>query len=99
MTIRMAMSEYEKIKVAFLKKHKLDSVETSPMDEYGRYHKTYLCEDGQSWIEVNEPIYEKAIAETEIHGVKIKLEQDIKFFRSEGWSTLDANSIYGYEKF
>lgn len=92
-------SEYEKRKIAFLHKHSDWTVETSPMDEYGRYHKTYACTDGAVWTEINEPVYETAEAEVEVKGVKFTIKQEVKLFRTEGWSTENPTSIYCYEKF
>lgn len=95
----ISTKEYENRKIAFLHRHDDWKVETSPMDEYGRYHKTYICTDGAVWTEVNEPEYATASAEVEVKGVKVKIEQQVKLFRTEGWSTDDATSIYCYEKF
>ena len=92
-------SEYEKRKIAFLHKHSDWTVEISPVDEYGRYHKTYACTDGAVWTEINEPVYETAEAEVEVKGVKFTIKQEVKLFRTEAWSTDDATSIYCFEKF
>lgn len=95
----VSVREYEKIKIEFLHKHKDWEVETSPMDEYGRYHKTYVCEDGAVLTEVNEPTYEIAKAEVDVRGVKFQIEKEVKLFRSECWNTDNAESIVCYEKF
>ena len=91
--------EYEEKKIAFLHRHNDWKTETSPMDEYGRYHKTYICTDGAVFTEVNEPYYEEAAAEVEVKGVKITIRQTVKLFRTEGWSTDNSISMICYEKF
>lgn len=95
----VSTAEYEKAKIAFLHRHDDWTVETSPMDEYCCYHKTYVCTDGAVWNEVNMPVWETAEAEVEVKGVKVKIQKDVKLFCTEGWSTDDACSIYCYEKF
>ena len=97
MTITAA--EYQDRKMAFLRKHEDWTVETSPMNEYGQYHKTYICRDHAVFTEINEPVYETVEIETEVKGVKIQIKQEVKLFRTEGWSTDDATSIICYEKF
>ena len=90
----MTNSEYKK---AFIRKHsKADwKVETSLMNEYGEYTKTYIFTDGAQLTEVNGPYYEKV--EFEVRGVKF--EQTVKLFRTECWNTDDAKSVFWYEKF
>ena len=87
--------EYMGMKRAFFEKHNYDfRTETSPMDEYGRYVKTYTFEDGAQWFEQMSPEYVKGI-------VKIKLAQvevEVKMLRTEFWST-ESSSSYYYEKF
>lgn len=97
--MRVSTQEYESKKQTFLKRHNDWEVITSPMDEYGRYHKSYICSDNAVWTEINEPEYEKVKIDTEVKGVKVTIEQDIKLFRTEGWSTDDPTSIICYEKF
>lgn len=91
--------EYEKAKIDFLHRHDDWRVETSPMDKYSCYHKTYICTDGAVWNEVNTPVWEKAEAEVEVRGIKVKIQQDVKLFYTEGWSTDDARSICCYEEY
>lgn len=95
----ISTKEYEVRKIAFLHKHEDWKVETSPMDEYGRYHKTYACTDGAVWTEINEPEYQTVDVETEVRGLTVKIKQEVKLFRTEAWSTEDATSIYCYELF
>lgn len=87
---------YNNEKLAFIRKHdkKEWHIETSPMDEYGVYYKTYIFEDGAQWCERMSPEYETI--ETEVHFVKVKAE--VKFLKTEFWST-ESGSKYYYEKF
>ena len=96
---RISTQEYESKKQAFLRKHELDTVTTSPMNEYGQYMKHYICTDNAIWYEVNEPEYTTATAEVEVKGIKTVISQEIKLFRTEGWSSDDATSIVCYEVF
>lgn len=87
--------QYESEKVAFLKKHSWIDCSTSPMDEYGRYHKEYICEDGSIWYEVMGP--EMVSEVVEIKKAQVKVE--VKMFRTEFWSSDDSSSKYYYEQF
>lgn len=95
----VSTKEYDEKKIEFLHRHDDWKVTTSPMDEYGVYHKTYVCTDGAVWNEVNSPVYERAEAETEVKGVKVVLREYVKLLCTEGWSTDDSHSIYCYERF
>ena len=83
-----------------IKKHsKADwKVETSPMDEYDRYSKTYTFTDGFQLIEVNEPVWEEVEIEYEVRGVKIRETKSVKLFRTEIWTTESASKVF-YEKY
>jgi len=87
-------------KSSLIKKHnKADwKVETSPMDEYDRYSKTYIFSDGFQITEVNEPVWEEVEIEYEVRGVKFTEKKSVKLFRTEIWSTETA-SVYFYEKY
>lgn len=87
--------KYTADKKAFLSKHgkKGWSVDTSGMDQYGRYHKIYMCDDGATFTEEMYPTYEKG--EAEIRGIKIPVE--VKMMRIEYYSTDNADSNYYYE--
>lgn len=88
--------DYTSEKKAFFNKHHNDfRCETSSMDEYGRYHKTYVFADNAVWYETMGPTYETA--EVEIKFVKVTVE--VKMFRTEFWSSDNANSKYYFEKF
>ena len=82
-------------KMNFLKKHGDWKVETSPMNEYGNYVKTYICEDGAQLTEVNGPHYETVTFE--VRGVKFT--ESVKLFKTECWNTDDVKSVFWYEKF
>ena len=87
--------EYEKEKVEFLHSHKDWNVITSPMDENGKYHKEYVCDNGDIWFEICKP-YEDTV-ETEIN--RCKLNVDVTLFETEFWSTSDSVSKFYYEPF
>ena len=93
MTI-LTQKEYEAKKIELL--HEADDwkVETSPMDEYGKYVKTYICDNGNVITEVNRPIYETV--DVEVKGVKTQVQ--VKLFESEMFSN-KWGSVFTYEKF
>ena len=86
--------EYEQKKIELL--HEADDwkVETSLMDEYGTYVKTYICSNGNIITEVNRPVYETA--EVEVKGVKCQVQ--VKLFESEMFSN-KWGSVFKYDKF
>lgn len=91
-------STYAKAKSEFLKKHDDWKVETSSM-ENGKYHKEYICSNGDIWYEVNEPAWRTATADVEVaDGVVVTITKDVKLFRTEGWSNKHPTSIICYEK-
>lgn len=93
---RVSYREYNNDKNAFFKKHKSDfDVDTSSLDKYGRYSKTYCFADGAVWYEVMSVVYEDY--EVEVKGVKIN--GTAKLFRTEYFSSDDANSKFVYEKY
>ena len=89
--------EYAAEKKAFIRKHGTKDwrVETSPMDEYDVYYKTYIFGDNAVWYERMSPEWEDI--EAEAHGCKFKVS--VKFFRTEYWNTDNACSKYYYEKY
>lgn len=93
MTI-LTQKEYEKKKFEFLNKANDWKVETSSIDEYGKYVKTYICDNGNVLTEVNKPVYEKV--EVEVKGVKANVE--VKLFESEMFSN-KFGSVFTYDKF
>lgn len=92
---------YDNEKQSFIKKHSQTNwkIETSSMDEYGRYHKEYVFEDGAIWYEVMSPEWFKMDVEVEINFCKVKRTIEVKMFRTEFWSTDDSHSKYYYEEF
>lgn len=87
--------EYMTDKMEFISKHNHDYViDTSPMDDYGCYYKTYVFTDGAIWYEAMSPQIVPAV--TEVYGVKCKVE--VKLFRTEFWSTESESKFY-YEQF
>lgn len=91
--------EYGNAKHDFIKKHGNGEwkVETSPMDEYGRYHKEYIFDDGAIWYEIMSPEYFKQ--EVEVAHTMVKVTVEIKMFRTEFWNSDNAQSKFYYEKF
>lgn len=91
----VSYKQYNGEKKSFFEKHEHDfKCDTSSMDEYGRYWKTYVFADGAVWYEAMCPTYEST--EVEIKMVKVTVE--IKMLRTEFWST-ESGSKYYYEKF
>ena len=90
----MTSREYWDKKMAFFKKHPMDTVHTSPMDSYGCYSKTYVCEDGAQWFESNGivPVTERVV----VRGVSV--EVTVKLFRTEFWNTEEAGTGVLYEE-
>ena len=92
--------QFETIKDAFFKKHHHDFViETSPMDQYGVYHKEYYFNDGAVWYERYSPEYRKTEFTANIEGVTIKKTENVKLFCTEAWNTDNSKSIFLYELF
>ena len=93
-------TEYRHDKDVFFRKHRNDfECETSPMDEYGKYYKTYVFKDGAVWYETMFPEYVKQEIETEVKLVKVKTEIEIKMFVTEFWNTDNSESKKYYERF
>lgn len=92
-------TEYRALKDSFFKKHKHDfQCDTSSMDEYGTYYKTYVFADGGIWYERNAHVCRKATAKAVVEGIEIELSQDVELFEVEYFSSDDANSRKYYEK-
>ena len=88
-------TQYMEEKLSFFKKHDNDyTVDTTPMDELGQYWKTYTFTDGAQWFEAMSPEY--VSQEIEVKLVKVNVE--VKMFRTEFWSTETGSKFY-YEKF
>ena len=88
--------EYDELKMAFIKKHKYDyKIDTSPMDEYGRYYKDYIFADGAYWHETMMPVYETVTVE--VHKCNVSVE--VKFLRTEFRNSDNVDSILLYEQY
>lgn len=88
--------EYNEEKLKFMEEHNFDyTLETSPMNEYGEYHKTYVFADDSQWLEHMRPVYEKT--EVVVKGVRVPVE--VKLLETEYYSSDDARSRYYYERF
>lgn len=90
----LTSKEYSAKIIQFLQQADDWKVETSPMDEYGVYVKTYICSNGNVLTEVNRPVYETV--EVEVRGVKVQVP--VKLFESEMFSN-KFGSVLTYEKF
>ena len=92
----VTFNEYNDEKNNFFKKHDYNfKCDTSSMDEYGRYHKEYVFEDGAVWYEVMSP---DCIA-YEVEVKMVKICETVKMLRTEFWSSDNASSKYYYERF
>lgn len=91
------MRDYNDYKLQYFSEHKLMDIVTGSMDEYGRYLKTYICEDGAVLNELTSPHTETVIAKTEAHGLPVTIEQQVKFWKIEVWTT-HSKSVYFYER-
>ena len=65
------------------------------MDEYGRYHKTYVFKDGAVWYETMFPEYVKQNVEIKLCSVEV----EVKMFVTEFWNTDKSETKRYYEKF
>lgn len=88
--------EYMEDKQKFFKKHGYNfSEDTSPMDQFGMYYKTYTFEDGAHWYERMNPEWVK-----ETFTIKLApVEVEVKMFRTEYWNTDNSISRFYYERF
>lgn len=93
-TMQVTYTEYEAEKMAFIKKHGEWTVETSPLDEYSRYLKTYTFEDGAIFWELMGAVTEEV--EVKHRGLTFKV--NLKMYRTEYWST-EFESRFVYEKY
>ena len=94
MVVNVRTYEYEKKN--FFEKHNYDfHCETSSMDEYGRYHKEYIFEDGSIWYEVMGPVF----VSQEVTVKECTMNVEFKMFQTEFWNSENSNSKFYYEKF
>lgn len=91
---------YIEYKEEFIKNHRKGSwtVHTSQMDENGQYCKNYIFSDGASLTEINRPVWEHVKVFTEVKGVSVVLEDDIKLMETEAWNSDDSKSVKFYER-
>lgn len=90
---------YTKEKQAFIEKHGTKGewkVETSPMDEYGIYYKTYIFDDGARFYERMAPVSFKQ--EVEVAHTMVKVNAEFKMQEIEYWDSDNATSRKYYEK-
>ena len=93
--------EFMDRKYKFMKRHNNDwKVDTSSMDSYGVYYKTYVFADGAVWYERYCPVWRTAESVVEIElGCKVTMKQDIKLFETESWNSDGIETIKMYEPF
>ena len=85
--------DYINRKTKFFQKHgSLYDMETTPLDEYESYTKTYIFEDGATWWEKMTPV----IVTEEVEVKRINVNVDIKMLQTEYWDT-EKGSEYYYE--
>lgn len=88
-------NEYQKEKLAFFEKHNYDYiVETSSMDEYGTYYKTYRFNDNAVWSERTSPQY----VQVNVEVYKVQATAEVKMLCTEYWSTETKSKFY-YENY
>lgn len=92
------MKDYYTWKKEFFAIHPLENVETSTMDEYSNYHKTYITSDGIVVTECNGPIWIDCEFKANVNGVEVVKTEKVKFFQSEVWTSKDPVSNYYIEK-
>lgn len=86
---------YMSDKMAFIKKHGDEwTLDTSPLDEYGRYMKTYIFEDGAVFYE----LMGKVVEEVEVRHRGLSFKVQVEMYRTEYWST-EFCSRFIYEKY
>ena len=86
-------NEYNEEKQKFFRKHKNNFTETTKGNSAEYYSHVYAFADGAVWNEVM--TREQCQEEVTIHYCKVKVDVDL--FRTEFWSTDDADSKYYYE--
>jgi len=92
--------EYIKEKTAFFGRHDCDfHCDTTPMDNCGRYLKSYDFVDGAQWVEVMSPEVCKKTMEVVVKKCVVSVEVEVEMLRTEYYSTDDACSKFYFEKF
>lgn len=95
-TKEVRYDEYIMKKTEFLKWLGEWRCDTSQIDEYGCYRKTYYGAKG-CWHESISPRTEIIDTECEAHGIMVKLTKEVHFIRTEFWNSYDSRSFYMYE--
>ena len=81
----------------FIRRHSSDwRVETSPINEYGNYVKTYLFADGATLTEVNGSCWRDVVWTSDDGRKETRREQ---YWCTEIWHTDDAASRKWYERY
>ena len=90
------VKEYFDERAQFFALHKYDyNMTTSPMDEYGRYFKTYAFSDGAYWYESMGPEWDQVTVEVK----RTKVKVDVKLFKTDYWNSKGLATHVCYEKF
>ena len=90
------VKEYFDERAQFFAEHKYDyNMTTSPMDEYGRYFKTYAFADGAYWYESMGPEWDQVTVDVK----RTKVKVDVKLFKTEYWNSKGLDTHVCYEKF
>ena len=90
------VKEYFEERAQFFAQHNYDyNMTTSPMDEYGRYFKTYTFSDGAYWYESMGPEWDQVTVEVK----RTKVKVDVKLFKTEYWNSKGLTTHVCYENF
>ena len=89
---------YNDYKKSFIEKHKNADwrVETSPMNEYDTYFKTYVFDDNAMMFEVSRPVYREVKAF--VKELNEHVSVTVKLLEIECWTTEDSTSVKFYER-
>lgn len=93
-------AEYDKEYTAFAIKHNKTAERKEYSNIWGDTIRKMICwTDGATWWEITDTDrVEEVEVETEIHGIKVTVKQDVHFRRTEYWSTENSRSRFFYEK-
>lgn len=91
----ISMKQYLTDKASFYRKHYGEhGYKEQGGCEGATIRKMVLFEDGATWYEVTEPIYETVVVD--VHGISV--ETQVKLYRTEIWDTEDQISRFLYER-
>ena len=89
-------NEFTRLKKVFFGNHNHDfQCETSPMDQYGVYYKSYNFRDGATWYERMSPEF----IDTQVTVAYNTIPLTIKMLKVEFWNSDNAFSKFYYEVF